>query len=264
MKAIPIIRVTEMLAQRYALWARSVVHCPPVHADTGCMYQVESTDGRQWCLQVSDEAFARNDVLGSLLMREPHPSLRGEPSVCHRDQYWTLFALAQGESRRVPAAGPWPSAGLGLAASPPRLRAADTRVLDRVGGWIAQPAGLPTATDPLGGAFVQQWQQALAHVKPWHAYAESLHDALQAEMQALGCGADDPRWLQWEQCCLLLHALQELQLLLLGPRARFQPQAIREQGVQRLAVLLPQLRVAPARSGEAEQAAAPLASLARC
>lgn len=227
MKPVPVLRITDTLADGYALWARSVALRPGVGAAAGQTYEVEDHMGRYWRLQLEEGAGARHDVIGTFSgrRRQPQPSLRGEFSLRRAGMRWTLFAMSAPrepeESRDA------------MAAPTPVITAVEQQALERVGAWLAQPAALPPAQDALGQGFLDAWQQAVASTRIWHAVLEQGHDQLRQRgvMTAQGQQA-------WLQGAAALLELVDLQRLLLGPRASAQPRALREQGLQQLQQLL--------------------------
>jgi len=230
MNPVPVLRITDTLADGYALWARSVAPRPAAGAVSAQTFDVEDHMGRRWCLQVDEGRGQRHDVIGTFSgrRRQPQPSLRGEYSVRRWGLRWTLFAMAvpQGDAERAHAD----------AVAAPSISAADSQALDRVGAWLSQPAGLPAARDALGAAFVQAWRESLHRLQPWHAALEQAHDTLvAAPVSTPAC------WNAWLQGRDSLHVLVELQRLLLGPRALSQPLLAREQGLARLQQLLQEM-----------------------
>lgn len=226
MNPVPVLRITDTLADSYALWARSVASRPTRGAVSAQTFEVEDHLGRHWCLQVEEGSGARHDVIGTFSgrRRQPQPSLRGEYSLRRWGLRWTLFAMAA-----PPAACDDPQQADAVLT----IRTADSLALERVGAWLAQPAGLPAAQDALAQAFVEQWQQAAVAARHWHAALEREHDAVRRD------GVRSPQqWNTWLRGRDALHELVELQRLLLGPRALLQPRTARELGLQRLQQLL--------------------------
>ncbi|GAB3046673.1 hypothetical protein [Stenotrophomonas tumulicola] len=115
----------------------------------------------------------------------------------------------------------------------------DGRALERVGSWLAQPAGLPVATDILGQCFVDAWTRHRSQIATFHARAERMHDALDPQRNRK---ADVQRAVRicaaWQHHQRILRGLVECQQLLLGPQAAAHPVARRKQALRWLASLL--------------------------
>lgn len=111
-----------------------------------------------------------------------------------------------------------------------------------MGSWLAQPAGLPAATDILGQGFVETWLRNRVHIAAMHACAEAMHDALayhasptgQALAGALPPGVGNEAYRHQR----VLRHLVESQHLLLGCQARAYPVAVRRDALRRLNALL--------------------------
>lgn len=121
------------------------------------------------------------------------------------------------------------------------LVCADGRALERVGSWLAQPAGLPAATDILGQCFVDAWVRNRGQIAIFHARAERMHDALDQHATSetdAGVRQGGRTGTAWQQHQRVLHGLVECQQMLLGPQAAAHPVAQRKQALRRLASLL--------------------------
>lgn len=239
MKQVPILRITEMLATGYAIHAHRIAACTSAPQMAGRCYGVQDDLGRSWRLYAEDEVLAQDVVIGTDVGLVRQPTVSGEYQLRKGGIFWTLFAVKRG----VPAPGVQVTAQQQRLSARALITAEDSRALERVGSWLAQPAGLPTAGDPLGQRFLEQWQDARPIIGAWHQRAEALHDGLQ-QWQGAGTESGVARpWLaealaDWDAYCWQLHELLELQQRLLGQAAPQIPSHLRQRGLERFAQLL--------------------------
>jgi len=229
MNQVPIVHATEMLTSAFGVVAASVRR-QPSHGEGGAArFEVIDDAGQHWWLDVSRDG------------RQPEPTRA--PGASRWGRYWVLREVAAHQDAEGEAA---PSAPDLLepvrACVPPGWSYTDGRVLERVGSWLAQPAGLPTATDILGQSFVDTWLRNRQHIASMHARAEALHDALGRHASVPGKAAGDsaasPVCNEAYRHQRVLRHLVESQQLLLGRQAAGHPVALRRDALRRLTALL--------------------------
>lgn len=225
MNQVPIVRVTEMLLSTFGIAATRV---KPRRNDGGNVpWRFDVTDDacRSWQLTVS--------------CRPPAGLPRSARHVHHRGRHWTLVPEPGGDQRPVEILRSPGSSGEQVQHTAPACTApsADSRALERVGSWLAQPAGLPTATDIPGQSFVQLWARHRSLIGRIHLQAERRHDARCRDpgAQPLPCGEgiDAPA-----AALHLLRVLVDCQATVLGPQAAVYPIALRRACLRRLQHLL--------------------------
>lgn len=227
MNQVPIVRVTELLAQAFGLIVVAVCRHPVTAGAAVAGFTVTDREGAGWLLRVSTSASEQ---------RSRH--------VVHRwGCYWTLDPIVAKGARTV--AVPAVSSGharVGIARKPPAWNCADGRALERVGSWLAQPAGLPPATDILGQCFMDVWNQHRPHIAAMHARAESLHDALERHPTGSGNvltdGASDSPANEGFRHQRVLRHLVSSQQILLGHQASAYPMRRRREVLRSLVALL--------------------------
>lgn len=214
MNKVPIVHVTEVLAQAFGIITVSVRRLPAEFAVPASAFDVVDSGGRQWRLHARRVASATRNGLAS----------------AHRwGLQWTLQACTHGLQDDLPT-----------------IACADGILLERVGCWLQQPAGLPAATDIPGQGFLDAWHGHRERIAGWHARAEALHDALErhavepadGSVDVQGCGVPcrqpHPARTAWHRHRGFLQQLVECQALLLGAQAATTPASVRLQALRRL------------------------------
>ena len=229
MNQVPIVHATEMLTHAFGVLVASLRRLPREAGDAMTRFDVTDDAGRQWRLEAAPDR------------RRPDPSWA--PCAIRWGRHWVLSEvspqLGDGDVGQPELHKPAP----GSAATPPGWECADGRALERVGSWLAQPAGLPTATDILGQAFVDTWLRNRQHIATMHARAEALHDALGRHASAPGQEAaagsiSMPVCNEAYRHQRVLRHLVDSQQLLLGRQAAAHPVALRRDALRRLDGLL--------------------------
>lgn len=157
MKSIPIVRVTELLATAYGIFVSEVVTERAAGASEFALatYRVRDVQGRAWRLSASGAAMAA---------ATGHTA----GTVCRWGLQWRVRREACSRQESPPAP-------MCLASS---VSNRESGVLERVGSWLHQPAGLPPAFDIPGQAFVTLWHTHRPEIAALHSRAEARHDAL--------------------------------------------------------------------------------------
>lgn len=237
MKKVPVVLVTDVLAQAFGLVTVTLLPAPMTAAISARAFEVVDEDGVRWRLEVRPASPAAG---------------QGAPlQATRRGLRWTLVPQASRCEDRVRVVAPGrPTAGAGIAAGVPCV---DGRALERVGSWLQQPAGLPRATDILGQCFVTTWLRNRECIARLHARAERLYDGFGGPCGAPGAdGAAlhaHPDWAEWRHCRRLLQQLVDCQQQVLGPAARDIPTVTRRQALRRLDALLDAGEMIGVRSG---------------
>ncbi|NIJ70713.1 hypothetical protein [Xanthomonas sp. 60] len=213
MTPVPLIHITEILASAFGIYASKLAPRPSACGELACRCDVTDDRGGRWLLEVSSSPPA-------VALPTEGPSASRARSTVRWGRHWWVVPLDVA-----------PMPGQGMPAPMPRPRVAwscaDGRALERVGSWLAQPAGLPTATDILGQCFVDTLHRHRDLLAVMHAQAEALHDGLAWHPVA---AADNPGDVAWRESLEpetyrhqhVLRRLVQTQERLLGPQsARF-------------------------------------------
>lgn len=230
MNQVPIVHATEMLARAFGVVAASVRRQSNENDGVTARFDVVDDAGRQWRLEAAP------------LRRQAGHHAR-PPGATRWGRHWVLREVLAAQDGPGDATPPQP---LLVEPAPPCIpdawECADGRALERVGSWLAQPAGLPAATDIMGQAFVDMWLGNRQHIATMHARAEALHDALARHAstleQAPAGGAASQACNEAYRHQRVLRYLVETQQLLLGPQAAGHPVAARRDALRRLNALL--------------------------
>lgn len=215
MKQIPIVRVTELLAQAYGIFAMSVTQTPSEFALHEAAFHVDDGQGTRWRLRAQPAICATHalsrDAAGndtrSLNPPRARPTLSGQAVVVRWNLHWTLFPWG----KRVAAQAGTLSTGVAdcrhcrirtqglgcaLSAAQDPVEELGIRAMDRVGSWLYQPAGLTTATDIPGQGFTDLLRRHRLWLAMVHARAERLHASRRSDSgnfaQAGGGGGTSP------------------------------------------------------------------------
>jgi hypothetical protein len=229
MNQVPIVHATEMLARAFGVVAASVRRQSSDGEGVTARFDVVDDAGRQWRLEAAP-----------VRRQAGHAWPLG---ATRWGRHWVLKEVLAGQDGLGDATPPQPDrVEPAHSCIPHAWECADGRALERVGSWLAQPAGLPTATDIPGQAFVDMWLRNRQHIATMHARAEALHDALARHASALdqaAAGAATSRVCNeaYRHQRVLRH-LVETQQLLLGPQAAVHPVAARRDALRRLNALL--------------------------
>lgn len=231
MNQVPIVHATELLAHTFGIVAASVKRRLPADDRSTARFEVTDVAGRQWWLE---SVLLRSQRAMRYQQDPPRSAIRW-------GRYWVLTEAIAGEDDGTARHGRR-RAGAAPDCTQPGWDCADGRALERVGSWLAQPAGLPAATDILGQCFVETWLRNRVHIAAMHTHAEAMHDALarhaspagQAVAGALPAGAGNEAYRHQR----VLRHLVESQHLLLGCQARGYPVAVRRDALRRLNALL--------------------------
>ena len=240
------LHVTELMASEFGLITAAVRLIPATGVASAQAFLVTDVDGGQWRLE---SCRSHPQVIGKRrnIVRS-HPT-RGRRVVQRWGLQWTLIArrAASGEGTvryppGMPAAPRWKRPGDGgrvpadgHAGVLPWL---DDPVLERVGSWLQQPAGLPMARDILGQCFMEAWLENRERIVQLHRRAESLHDACDGECGEQPGRAGVAQVEEWHRLRRVLRHLVECQRVLLGPQAQVTPVALRRRALQRMRALL--------------------------
>lgn len=230
MNQVPIVHATEMLARAFGVVAASVRRQSSGSEDVTARFDVVDVAGRQWRLEAAP---ARRQA-----GHDAWP-----PGATRWGRHWMLSEVPAAQDGQGGATPPQPDrVEPAPSCRPHAWECADGRALERVGSWLAQPAGLPTATDIPGQAFVDTWLSNRQQIATMHARAEALHDALARHASVVGPtpagGAASRVCNEAYRHQRVLRHLVETQQLLLGPQAAVHPVAVRRQALRRLNGLL--------------------------
>lgn len=229
MTPVPAIRVTEMLASAFGIHACKVTRREVAGTDARLRFDIRDVQDRCWTLEVS-------------------PAARGGLPAEDATMSQGRTALRWGRCWRVAevlSPGQEPLQATPAVPARPAWTCADGRALERVGSWLAQPAGLPPASDILGQCFLDTWRRHRALFSVMHAQAEALHDGLDHHLP-MG-PSDGPEgqgaWAPFKQPEAYRHQrvlrqLVEAQECLLGPQAARFSTGQRRAALRRLYTLL--------------------------
>lgn len=230
MNQVPIVHATEMLARAFGVVAASVRRQSSESEGVMARFDVVDDAGRRWQLEAAS-------------LRRQAGRAR-VPGATRWGLHWVLREVLSARQPPRDATRPQPAGPVepALPCIPHAWACADGRALERVGSWLAQPAGLPTATDILGQAFVDMWLRNRQHIATMHARAEALHDALgrhasaldQAPARSASPGVCNEAYRHQR----VLRHLVETQQLLFGQQAAAHPVAVRRDALRRLDTLL--------------------------
>ena len=210
MTPVPLIHITEMLASAFGIHASKVAPRQGACGELTYRYDITDDRGKRWLLEVCSPPPAVAPPADGAA------ASRGRSAV-RWGRHWRVLPLD------VSAVG---GQGAPAPASQRRLAwsCADGRALERVGSWLAQPAGLPTATDILGQCFVDTLRRHRDLLAAMHAQAEALHDRFACHPED-GDDTDDSVTLRatvgpeaYRHQRVLRHLVQT-QECLLGPQA---------------------------------------------
>lgn len=230
MTPVPLILITELLATAFGIHATQVTPRAPAGGDVPSGFDIIDDDGNGWLLEVSTSPPAP--------LRHDEEPLGPQARHARRwAQYWRLVPGRPSHAATAPR--PLRMTSCNRQA----WTCADGRALERVGSWLAQPAGLPTATDILGQCFIETWRRHRDLLSVMHAQAEALHDGLVCHAADSAEAVHERSWAAstrpeaYRHQRVLRH-LVETQECLLGPQAaRFSP-VQRRAALRRLDALL--------------------------
>ncbi len=249
MKQVPILHVTELMASEFGVITATVWALPATGGARAQAFLVTDIDGGQWRLEscsVRQRPPANQRSMARL------PAYDGRGVVRRWGRRWTLVVVRGGASgpgvvrhpssasavrqaqQTVGGTHPSTDGGAGM----PRVPQAEDPVLERVGSWLQQPAGLPMVRDILGQCFMEAWLANRERILHLHRHAERLHDALGGECGERTDDAEAAVAGEWHRLRRVLRQLADCQLVLIGPRAQVTPVASRRQALRRMQALL--------------------------
>ncbi len=248
MKQVPMLHVTEVMASEFGVITATVWPLPATGVAPAQAFLVTDVDGGQWRLEscsVRQRAGRQRNMARS-------PARAGRGVVRRWGRQWTLIVVRSGASAQhaasspsampaerqleLPVDGAHLSTGGGAGMS--RVTLVEDPVLERVGSWLQQPAGLPMARDILGQCFMEAWLENRERIMYLHRHAERLHDALGGECGERAGDAEAAEVGEWHRLCHVLRQLADCQLVLIGSQAQVTPVALRRRALGRMLALL--------------------------